>query len=139
MKQEIKISIYSILLILFLISLGSSLVISTQPISAYCDPGSGCDIVQHSSYASTFGIKNSHFGIIGFSLLSIITYLQIKSPSKQKKQFIYLGILISSLIAIYFIYLQEFVLNAYCKYCMVVDISMLLALGIIIYDVKWKK
>ena len=138
MSNTIKINIYHILLVLFIASLASSLIISTQPISEICDTSSGCDIVQHSRHAETFGIKNSHFGVVVFSLLSIVTYLQLKNPTKQKKQFIYLGIIISSIIAIYFIYLQQFILEAYCKYCMVVDISMLIALGLITSNYKRK-
>jgi uncharacterized membrane protein len=137
MSNKITRKKYIFLAILLLISLISSIIISLQPVSEYCDAGEGCDIVQHSIYAKIFGIKSSHFGVIAFSILLITTLLQLKKPTKKKKQFIQLGIAISAIIAIHFIYIQAFILNTYCTYCMVVDISMILALIILL--TTWKK
>lgn len=134
---KIVINKYKIFLTLFIISLISSAILSLTQLEEICDIEQGCSIVQHSPYAYTLGIKNSHFGVILFSLLIIITILQIKNPSKTKKKIITIGIIFGSIIALYFIYLQQFVLKAYCKYCMTVDISMLLALLILI--IQWKK
>lgn len=128
---------YNILLILFTLSLASSLVLSLTPISEICDPGAGCSVVHHSVYNKTFGIQNSHYGVVIFALVILLTLSQLKNPTKNKKNLIHAVIIIGSLIALYFIYLQQFVLNAYCKYCMVVDLSMLAALLIIIF--KWKE
>jgi len=136
-KQTITLNKYYILIVLFLICLAFSLLLSLISIDQICEPGNGCDIVQHSGYESLFGRKNSDFGIVAFSLMLIVTFLQIKYPSRRKKQFIYLGTFIGSAIAIYFLYLQQFVIKAYCKYCLVVDICMLISLLILI--LTWKK
>ena len=127
---------YPILLFLFALSLVASAILSFTPIPEFCDPGKGCDIVQNSSYAKTFGIENSVFGIGIFSFLILITFLQILKPNKYKKQIIFTAVVIGSITSIYFIYIQHFVLNAYCKYFLVVDFSLLIALGIIILN--WK-
>lgn len=127
---------YYLLLALFSISLISSAIMAFTPVEEICDPGVGCDIVQHSSYAKTFGIKNSYYGLGIFSFLVLVTLLQLKKPTKQKKQIINLAIIVGSVIAIYFISLQHFILNAYCKYCLIVDFSLLAALTLIIID--WK-
>ena len=126
---------YQILFILFLISLISSATLSLAPIEKICNLEEGCSIVQHSIYSSTLGIKNSHYGVLVFLFLTIITISQIKNPTKFKILIIKLGIWIGAIIAIYFIYLQKFVLGAFCKYCMTVDLSMLTALAIILF---WK-
>ena len=128
---------YKFLFWLFLFAFISSLVLSLAPVSEICDPGKGCDVVQHSSYASTFGIKNSHYGSIIFGLTLLLILSHIKKPEEYKKKITHTVIILSSLIALYFIYLQQFVLNAYCKYCLVVDISILISLGIILWG--WKK
>ena len=128
---------YHLLLILFIISLISSIILSIANTEQICDINKGCDIVQNSKYSETFGIKNSVYGIIIFSLLIIITIMQIYKSTKNKKIMISTAIILGSLIAIYFIYLQQFVIKSYCKYCMIVDISLILALILLI--ITWKK
>jgi hypothetical protein len=44
-----------------------------------------------------------------------------------------IGVILSSLIAIYFLYLQIFVIHALCKYCMVVDVGSLIGLFIAVF------
>jgi len=123
----------------------SSTILSFIPIEKACGPTSnsgsspgdgiedtGCYTVQTSNYEETFGIKNAHLGLAAFSVLFIINFLHIKKPTKQKKQFLILGLTIGSIMAIYFLIIQLFVLNAVCKYCMVADIGTILSLGIIL-------
>jgi len=131
---------YQILLTLFIISLVSSAILSFASVTELCAIGEtqgGCNLVQNSAYASTFGIKNSNYGIIAFAVLSLVTISYLKNPTKLKKQAIYAGAIIGAITAIYFIYLQEFVIDATCKYCMVIDISIILALILILFT--WKK
>ena len=128
---------YKILLILFLIALVSSAILSFNNISEVCEPGEGCTIVGQSEYNHTFGIKNSYYGTAIFLLMSILTFSEIRKSKKMKRFFINLGVVIGAFIALYFIYLQQFIIKAYCKYCMAVDISMLVALLVIF--VSWRR
>jgi len=122
---------YKAFLILFLVSLLSSIILLTDT-SEICDVGKSCDIVQNSKYASIFGIKNNIYGLGIFTILLFVTSHQIRKPTRKKHNIISMGIVIGAGIAIYFIYLQQFVLNAWCKYCLVVDASLLLALFILL-------
>ena len=128
---------YRVLFWLFLFSLIVSLILSLTPISEICDPGKGCEVVQHSPYASTLGVKNSHYGSVIFALALFLVISHIRRPKDYKRKIIHAIVMMGSIVALYFIYLQQFVLNTYCKYCMVVDISMLTALIVIIFN--WKK
>ena len=128
---------YKILLILFLITLVISIVLSSLPVSQICDPAKGCDVVQHSSYSTIFGIKNSYFGIVIFSIGFLLIYSQIKRPTIKKRNLIHIMVILGSLGALYLIYVQKFILSAYCKYCIAIDISLLLALLVVIFN--WKK
>lgn len=128
---------YQIILFIFIIGLISSLLISFTPSPTICNPGEGCDTVLTSPYAYTLGIKNSYYGIAIFTLLSFVTLFHIQKPNKKTKYLIHLSMIIGSLIALYFIYLQYFVIKAYCKYCLVVDISLLIGLIIVIFN--WRK
>jgi len=133
---------YKILLALFIISLTSSFMLSiaSQSEIQFCDINGGeggGNTVYNSPYNYTFGIHNSYLGVAIFLTLSLITYSHLKKPTKQKRNLITYATVSGSLVALYFLYLQKFVLNAYCKYCLVVDISMIIALGIVAW--KWKE
>ncbi len=128
-KKNIK---YHILIILFAIAAIFSALLSFVPVSKLCDSQIGvtasCSGVLSSAYGQTFGIPNSYLGLFVFSILFIVTFFQIKKPTKQKESILIFGIVISSLFAIYLIYLQLFILNEICRFCMVVDISSVLTL-----------
>ena len=126
-----------LLLILLLAALISSAILSFKPLSEICNIEGGCDLVQNSIYAETFGIKNSVYGVAVFSLLSMISLFQIFKPTKRKTDFLKFSLFFGSAIAIYFLILQIFVLKAYCKYCLVVDFSVIMAL-FVCYSPKTK-
>jgi len=131
---------HKILLTLFLLSLVSSAVLAFFPLSTICNVGSGssgCGAVQSSVYASTFGISNSSLGVLAFGFMTLLSLSQIRNPHRHKERFIHLGVLVSSLVAIYFIYLQIFVIEAFCKYCLVVDFSSITSL-ILVLSFKYR-
>ena len=139
---------YKLLFILFVFSLLASVAMAIDKESKFCpieeiEEKGGCVTIQNSEYSEFFGIKNYYYGIIIFLFLSYLTYSFIIEPKKFKRQFIHIGIYFGSLIAVYFLYLQKFVLDDYCLYCLVVDISMLLALGLVLLErrkiKKWRK
>ena len=125
---------YKILLIIFIISLISSIIILSTVYgnSSFCEPNGGCNSVQNSKYGYLFGISNSIYGIFIFLTLSIITFSQIKKPTKNKQLLIKYAVTIGFIIAIYFIFLQIFILKALCRYCLVIDFSMILAFFLVI-------
>jgi len=105
----------------------------------------GCEIVQTSNFGKTFGISNAWFGIVGFTLLGTLSLTLIKGYKNKKyikinkgynKIINYLmitGGIIAGIVAILFIYLQAFVIHAYCLFCMIVDISSIIIVGLVAY------
>lgn len=128
---------YKILIVLFFISFIISLVLSLIPTPEICSVQLGCSVVQSSSYNSLVGIKNSFFGIFIFAVMSFLAYLQIKYHLGYRRKIINYAVIIGALVSLFFIYIQAFVLHAYCRYCLVVDISMVIALVLTI--VWWKE
>jgi len=129
---------YKTILLLILLGLISSVILTFIPIQEACGQNGGCYAVQASDYESTLGFKNAHLGIVAFSTLLIITFLHDRKSSKKMKNLIGAGLTIGSIMALYFLYLQIFVINAFCKYCMVTDLGLLLALATFFF-VKDKK
>ncbi len=128
---------YIILLIIFILCFIASAILSFIPPEEACGGSeTGCYIVSQSEYAQTIGINNCYFGLIAFSVLIILTICHVLKPKKYKKQLILLGLIIGSIFALYFIYLQLIVIKACCQFCMVVDIGTLLGLAVFLF---WKE
>ncbi len=127
---------YKIIFGLFLVSLISSIILSIKPASEICDINSGCEIVYYSAYNSFLGVQNSYYGVIIFSLLSILMISYFINPTNNKKAVINLAILIGALIALYFLYVQNFVLKAFCQYCLIVDLSTVISFLLILPELK---
>lgn len=131
---------YQLLLILSLIALLASATLAVnEQNGGVCsaDGQSSCSIVSNSSYSHfLFGISNSYIGVVALASLSILIFSFLRRPNKLKKLAIHFGIMFAGIIALYFIYIQEFILKTYCPYCMAVDISMIFSLGIILF---WKR
>ena len=128
MKHKLK---YNILFVIFLLAFGSSVILSFVPLPLICTQLEGCNAVQTSPYAKTLGIENSYFGIAIFLFMSIAVYSHIYKPHKKKELLINVGVFLGAMAALYFLYLQQFVLHAYCKYCLVVDIGMVICFVVI--------
>lgn len=133
MKPKTK---YKIILAIFIISLISSIIIGFTPLSesGLCgtNPGEGCDTIQNSKYAEVFGINNGVFGTVIFAFLTILTILYLKKPDSEKRKIINYGILFGTIIAGYFLFLQAFILKEFCKFCLVIDLGMIVAFFLMI-------
>jgi uncharacterized membrane protein len=128
---------YKILLALFVICFLASLILSFVSIEQACGgTQTGCYAVQTSQYEKTLGIKNAYFGLVAYLLIGFLAALQIKHANKERKNIITTGVVFASLIAVYLLYIQFFVLHAVCKYCMVIDSSTLISLAIVLF---WKE
>ncbi len=118
---------YKLILIIFLLALISSLLLAFVPLHFICTPLEGCNAVQTSIYSKTLGVSNNYYGIVIFLVMLLLTLSYIKNPNKNVKFLIYAGVFSGTLIALYFFYLQQFVIHAYCKYCLVIDIGMVIS------------
>ena len=124
---------YKIFLLVFVISLISSIVLYSNSITGICDPGKGCDVVNSSVYGKTFGISNSLYGIFIFSFMILLTLFHIKNPNKHTREVIHLAIILGSAVALYFLYLQLFVIKAICNFCLLVDVGLIVSLVFMFY------
>lgn len=84
-------------------------------------PKEWCYKVQHSPQSKTFGIPNSYLGFIMYVLILIMTYMFAGGslPFWPIQALITFGFLFS----MYFVYIQAFVLKAFCTWCVVSAIN----------------
>jgi len=95
-----------------------------------CKIVSGCEDVLASSYATFLHLPVSTWGIIYYALiLTLAALIQGNRPAKFIKLLIFCAV--TGVVAtLYFIYLQAFILNAWCIYCLASGVtSVLILLG----------
>lgn len=124
---------YQTLLVIFIIAFISSAMLAWN---ASCNTDS-CELNPDEKYFVPAKTTNGFIGMTIFLFMSLVTLSHIDKPTKNKKRIIHLGVIIGATIALYFLYLQQFVLQAYCKYCLVIDFGLLIAFTIAIFT--WKK
>lgn len=103
-----------------------------------CGVGSGCNGVQNSIYGTLFGIKLAWFGVMCFSVFLIL--FLIARVNKNYYWMFFLASVIGAGFALYFIYIQAFVLKQFCRDCMIIDGIMVLLLITVIFEfIDFKK
>jgi uncharacterized membrane protein len=96
----------------------------------------GCYTVQTSSYAVTFGIPNPYYGYVFFTigvLIFILFAIQSVKPVISKSLYADLsdytlfGMILGTLFSLWLLYVQIFILKTTCKYCLAVDLIMIIS------------
>ncbi len=84
-------------------------------------PKAWCRKVQYSKQSKTFGIPNSYLGFLMYAGLLLFTYLASQGtvPWWWVRAIVTVGFLFS----MYFVYVQAFVLKAFCTWCVVSAIN----------------
>ena len=119
---------FIVMVSLLIVALACSVILFVVPTEAACSVGVGessCLIVQTSQYETTFGINNALIGIVAFSVLLFLLFLEKFQKKKWQRLLIRIGLVLGSIYAIYFLVIQFFILHAICKYCIVIDLSTL--------------
>ena len=84
-----------------------------------CTITKGCDIVLTSRFARIFGIPMGVYGVLFFIALIFILLVENEQNGFYKyfRLFIIAGIVVSFVL----LYIQGFVLHAFCQYCVLVE------------------
>ncbi len=87
--------------------------------SSFCAPGAGCDVVAKSSFSRILGVPVAYLGAIAYA----IGLAAVSAPGHTSRKLAPAvgGVAIVS--ALSFLYLQKFVIGAWCIFCVVVDLS----------------
>ena len=103
-----------------------------------CGPASKCHEVLNSSY--------SHVGNISIAWLGFLFYFAISTSSvfrlwgfQQAFRFTLVASLVAFLVTTYLLYIQAFVLQAFCDYCLLSAFLVMLILGLHLFLRPWKE
>jgi uncharacterized membrane protein len=127
------------LLIIFNIILSGVLIYNNYSGNNICLTGGNCETVQNSQYAQLFGIKLTNIGIIAFAALLGLYIIYLKKLNKHFERLFLLSSIIGALMAVYFIYIQFFILGKICSNCIIIDGFAIIIALLAVYDFKKKK
>lgn len=98
--------------------------------SLICGVGGGCEAVQASPYAEFMGLPVAGWGLLGYLVILAVALLGTQ-PRFADARWVSLGLLALTTVAVlfsaYLSVLEEFVIRAWCRWCIVSAILSLLA------------
>lgn len=102
-----------------------------------CFITTGCDEVSKSPYSVMFGVPLSAWGVLFYLGTGFITLLYVDTKNALAARLIPVATTLGFLSSCYFIFVQKFLIGAFCIYCIMSAIiaTILFVLGII----AWKK
>lgn len=113
---------FSILLLALFVGLADSIYLyysylTANPVS--CFLFDGCGAVAASPYSKPFGIPLSLLGILFYlgMIISLVIYLRFKKIIFLN--LVFAGSIMGFLMSLYFTFLQGFVIQAFCIYCLI--------------------
>jgi uncharacterized membrane protein len=91
-----------------------------------CVVGGGCEVVDASPYSVILGIPTAAFGVAwsGFALAAALTWR--RSGDRRVLLALYAGGLIATIVEAYLVYLQLFVIQALCTWCVAYGATVVL-------------
>lgn len=110
-----------------------TIAFSGAKIKCWFFPQKWCEKVVKSKYSKTFGISNGLLGLMLYQAIFMFTLLSIYTavPFEPAMILITAGFLFS----MYFLYIQAFVLRAFCTYCVLSAFNFAVMFGAVIAKV----
>lgn len=94
-------------------------------------PPEWCRKVQYSSYSKTMGIPNAVAGLVMYCAIILLLWLYVSGYIAWWP--IAAIITFGFLFSMYFVYIQAFVLRAFCTWCVVSAINFCVMFGTVVY------
>lgn len=94
----------------------------------------GCNTVAQSPYSQLFGIPLGVYGVLFYALLFLLVLAIIKWPRAQLERYLFLLTLAGALASVVFIFIQVFLIQALCVYCLVSALITFISFGM-----TWKR
>jgi uncharacterized membrane protein len=125
--------LYGAAMLISLIGLGDAIFLTVHHLtgrSVRCAISTGCDAVLASPYATMGGIPIAAFGalayFVAFSLATLVTF-----GYERARPLLAVVVIFMLLSTLWLLYLQAFVLHAFCDYCLL-SAAMTLALTVVV-------
>ena len=87
-------------------------------VSPVCNFIHGCDLVAASPYSQVFGIPLAVFGVFFYTVIMGLGLWGMTHKNIRAAPFLLFFTVPGFLLSLYFLYLQAFIIRAYCEYCL---------------------
>ncbi|MBI4232537.1 vitamin K epoxide reductase family protein [Candidatus Peregrinibacteria bacterium] len=104
-----------------------------------CTLTEGCGEVTSSEYSSIFGVPLALLGLLYYLTIVVLTKLYWDLKKHAILNMIRLLTLSGFMFSLYLVYLQIYVIEAICQYCMLSAISSTLLFTLSLISLKYKK
>ncbi len=94
----------------------------TEGQAAFCSEGSACDEVRQSDFSTILGIPVALFGMLGYGVIIVLSLASISK--KRRWLLLYIFSLGGVTFSAYLTYVELFVIEAICKYCVISALIM---------------
>jgi uncharacterized membrane protein len=125
---------YWVLAIIALLGLADAAFLTVAHLTgddAVCGTAVGCSTVLGSSYATMKGIPTAAFGAIAYFTVFSLAVLAAFGYARARS-FLLAVIVVMFIASLYFLYLQAFVLHAFCPFCLFSAAMTFLLTGLVI-------
>lgn len=119
--------LFSLSIVGLLIS-GYLFITYTSPVPLRCGEGGGCHVVQESQYAAFFNVPTPAYGLIFYIILGLLAAVWGTDNTRTLYWPILLVASTGVAVSAYLSYLEAFVLEAWCTWCIASAIVTVLAL-----------
>lgn len=92
----------------------------------------GCDLVLTSSYSTFLGIPIALIGAGFYAVVMILSALFIQTKNKTLRSLLFVLCSMGFLVGLFLIYIQAFVLHAFCQYCLLSEL-----VDFLLFDTSW--
>lgn len=100
------------------------------PGAAFCPQGSGCAQVANSPYSTLLGLPVALLGVAGYGL--VLALALWPRPSPRLRLALHLTAVAGFSYTLYLLYLQQFVIRAFCPYCLVSAVAVTAILALVV-------
>jgi uncharacterized membrane protein len=84
-----------------------------------CGLFDGCNVVAQSPYSKVFGIPLALFGLVYYVIALVLSAILVSSAGARMRQAMFLWSGVGVLFSAYFMYIQYFLIEAICIYCVI--------------------
>lgn len=121
-----------VIALLGIVNAGYLAYIALEGVAPTCTLIKGCELVAASPYARVFGIPLALFGVLFYTLVLAFALWGIRAAQARVARFILPLTALGFLLSLYFLYLQAFVIHAFCQYCLfsLLDSTILFSLAL---------
>lgn len=92
----------------------------------------GCDLVLTSQYANVFGIPLALIGAIFYVIVMVLTIIFLQTKQKSITTILFVLCLLGLAVGLFLVYLQAFVIHAFCQYCLLSEV-----VDFLMFDAAW--